>query len=248
MSKRMRQKMLRLALVIGLLVTGAAAQHSAVTPVARDMGRFSEWWVPRHEAIVERAKQGNVDLLFIGDSITHFWEDSPIWRESGQAVWDQYYARRKPLNLGFAGDQTGHVLWRLDHGEVDGISPKLAIVMIGTNNFRSNTAEEIADGIEAVVKKLREKLPNTKVLLLAIFPRGEKPGPDREKLAKASELASRVADGDMVHYLDIGKHFLDGEGNIPKDVMPDFLHPNAKGYAIWAEVIEPMVKKLMGEE
>lgn len=195
----------------------------------------------RHQGFNERVKQGNADLLFIGDSITHGWEGE------GKAIWDAYYGDRNAVNLGIGGDQTQHVLWRLDHGNIDGISPKLAVLMIGTNNFKSNTAEEIAEGITAIVAKLRTKLPNTKVLILAIFPREEKPGETRDKLAQASAIASKAADGENVFYLDIGKAFLDEDGTLPKSVMPDFLHPNAEGYRLWAEAIEPVVARLMGE-
>ena len=115
------------------------------------------------------------------------------------------------MNLGIGGDRTQHVLWRLDNGNIEGIKPKVAVLMIGTNNSNGNdnTAEEIADGIKAIVEKLREELPETKVLLLAVFPRGEKPNPQREKNAKASEMASKLADGKKVHYLDIGPKFLE---------------------------------------
>ena len=121
-------------------------------------------------------------------------------------MWAKYYGKRNAVNLGIGGDRTQHVLWRLDHGNVDGISPKLAVLMIGTNNSNGtdNTAEEIAAGIKAIVKKLRTKLPQTKVLILAVFPRGEKPNPQREKNAKASEIAAKLADDKMVFFLDIG--------------------------------------------
>jgi beta-glucosidase len=141
------------------------------------------------------------------------------------------------------------VLWRFDHGEIDGISPRLAVLMIGTNNSNGedNTAEEIADGIKAICAEMRAKLPKTKILILGIFPRGEGPSPQREKNARASELASQIADGKEIFYLDINEKFLDADGTLPKDIMPDLLHPNEKGYKIWAEAIEPTVKKLMGE-
>ena len=214
--------------------------HSAVMPADR---ANVKWWVPRHEQVLERVAQGNVDLIMVGDSITHGWENS------GKELWATYYAPRNAVNMGFSGDQTQHVLWRFDHGEIDGINPELAVLMIGTNNSNGedNTAEEIADGIKAICAKMRAKLPKTKILILAIFPRGEKPSLQREKNAKASELASRIADGKKIFYLDINDKFLDADGTLPKDIMPDLLHPNTKGYTIWAEAIEPTVKKLMGK-
>ncbi|MBX3413803.1 MAG: GDSL family lipase [Pirellulales bacterium] len=193
----------------------------------------------RHEAINKRTQEGNIDLVFLGDSITQGWNNN--------AVWQKYFAPRNAANMGIGGDRTQHVLWRLDHGNIDGIQPKLAVVMIGTNNSNrtDNTAEEIADGIKAIVAKLREKLPETKVLLLAIFPRGEKPNPQREKNAQASQLASEVADDKMVFYLDIGPKFLTEDGTLTKEIMPDYLHLSPQGYEIWAEAIDAKVAELM---
>jgi lysophospholipase L1-like esterase len=159
------------------------------------------------------------------------------------------------MNIGFSGDRTQHVLWRLENGEItfgDGHEPKLAVIMIGTNNSNGNdnTAEEIALGIEAIVASLRAKLPDTKILLLAIFPRGEaKPSdnPQRDKNAKASARASKLADGKMVHYLDIGPKLTNADGTISPDVMPDYLHLSPQGYQQWADAIEDKVKELMGE-
>ncbi len=215
--------------------------HAAVTPVDRP---DQDWWYPRHEKVVRRVAQGNVDLIYVGDSITHGFDGS------GKAMWDKYYAPRNAVNMGFGGDKTQHVLWRFDHGEIDGISPKLAILMIGTNNSNGDeyTAEEIADGIKAVCAEMRTKLPKTKILMLAIFPRSEKPCPQREKNAKASLLASKIADNKKIFYLDINDAFLTADGTLTKDIMPDLLHPNEKGYKIWAEAIEPTVAKLMGEK
>jgi len=207
--------------------------HKAVTPVHR-LG----WWAPRHKAVLNQVKKGNVDLILVGDSITHGWDGQ-------KELWAKYYAPRKAVNMGFSGDRTEHVLWRLDHGEIDGISPKLAVLMIGTNN--RNTTEQIADGIKAICLKMRQKLPKTKILMLAIFPRGEGPSTHREKNAKASELASQIADNKSIFYLNINDKFLDDQDILAKEIMPDRLHPNAKGYKIWAEAMEPMVAKLMGE-
>jgi len=213
--------------------------HSAVTPVPRT----DQWWGPRHKAVNERLKQGNADLLFIGDSITHGWEST------GKEIWDTYYAPRNAVNMGFSGDRTQHVLWRLDNLNLEGLSPRLAIIMIGTNNSNGNdnTAEEIADGIITICQRLRTKLPKTKILLLAIFPRNAGPSPQRQKNVKAGLLASKIADGKMIHYLDINSRFLTKDGLLTRDIMPDYLHPNKAGYKIWAEAIEPKVAKLMGE-
>lgn len=230
----------------GLLALGLTAgvlaqepkQHSALRPAHRH-----NWWTLRNAAVTERLSKGDVDLLMIGDSITHSWENA------GRAMWNTYYAPRKAVNMGFSGDRTQHVLWRLERYPLDRISPKLAVLMIGTNNSnkRDNTAEEIADGIKAICAKLRKELPEMKILVLAIFPRAPKPCPQREKNAKASKLASEIADGKMIHYLDINQHFLTEDGTLTRAIMPDFLHPNASGYEIWADAMEPKIAELMGE-
>jgi beta-glucosidase len=225
--------------------------HPAVTPAPR---ATPEWWMPRHQAVLERVAKGNVDLLLIGDSITHGWENK------GKALWDKYYAPRNAANLGFSGDRTEHVLWRLQNGEIENIKPKLAILMIGTNNSGGDqyTPGQIADGIKAIVCTLRTKLPETKVLILAIFPRGDgaqRANPESNadfntqwaKNDKASLLASKLADNKMIFYKDINKAFLNDQRVLTRDVMPDLLHPAEAGYQLWAEAMEPTVAKLMGE-
>lgn len=209
---------------------------SACIPCSR-----GDKWEVRHKSINERVKKGNVDLIFIGDSITHGWEGG------GKAVWEKYYAKRNAANLGIGGDRTQHVLWRLDNGNIEGISPKLAVLMIGTNNSSQNPPEEIAAGVKLIVEKLRTKLPTTKVLILAIFPRGAD-AKDSKRIVneKTNAIIAKLADDKNVYYQDIGAKFLDKDGKLPKEIMPDLLHPNAKGYAIWAEAIEPTVVKLMG--
>ena len=212
--------------------------NDAITPVPRDAN-----WMKRHDSFNERVKKGNVDLLLIGDSITHGWEGG------GKAVWEKYYTPRNAVNLGIGGDRTQHVLWRLDNGNVDGISPKAAVLMIGTNNSGTNSPVQIAEGVAAVVKKLQEKLPKTKILVLAIFPRGADINDTKRKVNTAANLQiSKLADGKMVHYLDIGDKFLNNDGTLSKEVMPDLLHLNEKSYATWAEAIEPKLKELLGEK
>jgi len=238
----MRNKLLIACLTV-LILSGqfiiAGEKHSAIEPAHRH-----SWWTLRNDEVNERVKQGNVDLLMIGDSITHGWEGG------GKKFWDKYYEPRNAVNMGFSGDRTQNVLWRLEHGHLEGISPKLAVLMIGTNNSNGedNTAEEIADGIVAICKKLRAKCPKMKILILAIFPRGPEPSEQREKNAKASLLASKIADDKMIHYLDINDKFLTKDGFLSKKIMPDYLHPNEAGYKIWAESIEPKVAELMGDK
>ena len=198
-------------------------------------------WRTRHEAINARAKQGNVDLIYIGDSIVRSW----MW--DGTPVWEHYYAKRNGMIAGMTGDRTEQVLWRLEHGNIDGISPKLAILMIGQNNGPFNTGDEIAEGVAAIVRLLRQKLPATKILVLAIFPRSERPTPERQVLAKANSLIAKLADGKMVFYQDVNDLFLRPDGGISATLMPDFEHPNEQGHRVWAAAIEPRVAQLMGD-
>ncbi len=214
--------------------------QSPTKPVPRN----DHGWVARQEKLNERVKEHpDAQLLFIGDSITHGWEGN------GKEVWQKYYEKRHAINLGIGGDQTQHVLWRLDHGNLEGLHPKLAVVMIGTNNAGSgNSSKEIADGVKAVVDKLRANVPDSKVLVLAIFPRDPvATGRLRKVNDAANEIIGKFADNQNVFYLDINQKFLGANGSLAKDIMPDFLHPNAKGYEIWATAIEPTVAKLLGE-
>lgn len=230
-----------LALVVTFFSLAAHAENTAATPVPRDSAK----WKAKHEAInaTVRDARNTIELLWIGDSIVENFK----WPEDGKPVWDKYYAPRNAANLGISGDNTEHVLWRLQHGNIDGVHPKLAIVMIGQNNGPHNTAEEIAEGVTDIVALLRDKLPDMKILLLAIFFRGEHPNEEQPRLAKASEIASKVADNEHVFYMDINKVFLKPNGDIPKDLFDDFEHPTTKGFQLWAETIEPTVAKLFGD-
>ena len=214
-----------------------AQTHAAVKPVPHTSQ------MARHNSFNVNAAKGGWELLMIGDSITHGWEGH------GKKVWAEYYGDRKALNLGIGGDRTEHVLWRLENGNIDGLDPKAAVIMIGTNNYRDNTAEEIAEGITAIVQKLNAEFPKMNILILGIFPRfAEATHEKRIMLAEASRLTSKLADGKRIHYLDIGDAFLTKDGVLTKDVMPDLLHPHEKGYRIWAEAMEPTLKKLLGEK
>ncbi len=232
-----------LAALIALAAASATSvaqdkPNDAVVPVPRDGN-----WMKRHDSFNERVKKGNVDLLLIGDSITQGWEGS------GKAAWEKYYTPRNAVNLGIGGDRTQHVLWRLDNGNIEGLAPKAAVLMIGTNNSGTNSSAQIAEGVEAIVKKLRTKLPKTKILVLAIFPRGADANDAKRKInIGANEKIAKLADGEMVHYLDISGKFLNEDGTLSKEVMPDLLHLNEKSYATWATAIEPKVKELMGEK
>jgi lysophospholipase L1-like esterase len=206
---------------------------------------FHEGTEKRHERFNAIAKKGEAQLVFLGDSITEGWENE------GKDVWAKRYATRHAANFGIGGDRTEHVLWRIDHGNFDGLKPKLIVVMIGTNNagHRQEAAKDTAAGVSAIVDRLRAKCPDAKILLLGIFPRGEKvDDPMRRLTASTNERIKKLADDDRVVYKDIGSVFVQPTGTISKEIMPDFLHLSAKGYELWAEAIEGEVKKGLGEK
>lgn len=228
-----------LAILASLSLAGLAqvvSKNSATDPAPRpDKG-----WQDRHSKFVERIKKGDADLLFIGDSITQGWEGS------GKGVWAEEFESKKAVNLGIGGDRTQHVLWRLENGEIDGIAPKAAVVMIGTNNLGANTNEEIVAGITSIVKKLNDKLPKTKVLLLGIFPRGEKAdNPLRTRIKAINAEIAKLNNKKSVFYKNIGGQFLAEDGSLPKATMPDFLHLSSNAYETWADAIEDDLENLM---
>ena len=208
--------------------------------------RKQAWWQNRYEMKLyqRKAMRNKVDLLMVGDSITHSWENG------GKAVFEKYYAHRKTLNIGFSGDRTEHVIWRIQNGAVDDIQPKLAVIMIGTNNtgHRREKAAHTARGVERIIDELNLRSPNTKILLLGVFPRGAtQDHPMRKINVEINEIISGLSERKNVWYIDLSEKFLDSDGNLPKEIMPDSLHPNQKGYKIWAATIEPTIKKLLGE-
>ena len=222
--------------------TNWIAGNTATNPVPRDAD-----WLKRHEAFLTEAKAGGIDLLFLGDSITDFW------RNKGLNVWNKFYAPRHAANFGISADRTQHVLWRIEHGELDGLKPKVVVLLIGTNNTGKengsgeirNTTSEVIEGVTAVVNTLRAKLPDSKILLLAIFPRGEKNDPQRAQIKEINAAIARLDDGKMVKFLDIGPKFLEPDGTFSKDIMPDLLHPAEKGYQIWADAMESTLAEMM---
>jgi lysophospholipase L1-like esterase len=237
----------RLAIASILVVSVARADspaHSAVTPNERkDAGA-----VKRHEAFVARAAKGHVDVLFLGDSITQGWEGA------GKKAWGEHFEKLHPANFGIGGDRTQHILWRLTAGkELEGIQPKVCVLMIGTNNMGSNSAKEIADGVEAIIKELHKQRPHMKVLLLAIFPRASA-GKDvkvvpaaklNPKIKETNDIIAKLDNGKTVKYLDIGPKFLDADGGLSREVMPDLLHLSPKGYEIWAKAISDTLAEML---
>lgn len=217
-------------------VRGPQAADVAAPKMTR-AGQTDPNFIKRHEGFVEIAKAGGIDLLFLGDSITDGWR-------SQTQTWATAFGPYKPANFGIGGDRTQHVLWRITNGELEGIMPKAVVLMIGTNNSGSDSAEDIAKGITKIVETILAKSPKTKVLLLAVFPRGEKPNTAREKIKKVNSIIAKLDDGKKVFYLDIGAKFVEPDETISRDIMPDFLHLSPKGYKIWADAITPKLAEL----
>ena len=190
-----------------------------------------------HENFLKRGKEP-IGILFLGDSITAGWGKA-------KPVWDEHYGAYQPANFGIGGDQTQHVLWRIANGELDGIHPKVLVLMIGTNNI-SYPVEDIIKGDLKIVEQIHAKLPETKLLLLGIFPRGAAANnPARAKIKAVNEALAKLEDGKTTRYLDIGDKFLDASGNITKEIMPDALHPSPAGYKIWADATQPLLDEML---
>ncbi|HZF01135.1 MAG TPA: platelet-activating factor acetylhydrolase IB subunit [Methylomirabilota bacterium] len=212
--------------------------NTAIVPVPRTGGITN-----RQSQVLQRAKEasGDYDIEFIGDSITQGWENS------GKNVWHEFYGSRKCLNFGVSGDRTQHVLWRFENGQLDGVKAKAAVVMIGTNNSgKENTEAEILEGVIAIVNQIRTRQPETKIILLGIFPRGHEFNAQRGKILQVNEALAKLDDGKNIFYIDFGSQLIENDGTISKSIMPDFLHPNDAGYRIWANATEPKLKEILG--
>ncbi|MBU4459785.1 MAG: acetylglucosamine-6-sulfatase [Verrucomicrobia bacterium] len=238
-------KRMNAAGMAALWVSLCTAVGSAQVPATTTTDRLNEaWWKTRHEAKYAEVVKGGYDLVFLGDSITQGWEGS------GKTTWAKYYAHRKALNIGYSGDRTEHVLWRLENGEIEGLSPKLVVIMLGTNNtgHRKDPPEQTAAGMRMILDLLKEKMPTAKFLLLAVFPREEKPdGALRRINDGVNAIYKTLADGDRVTYMDINAGMLDPDGTLTREIMPDLLHPKEKGYGIWAAAMEPFIAKTLGD-
>jgi lysophospholipase L1-like esterase len=231
---------MRRFLAAGLVLAlsfAAYADEPKDNPAAKPVKSFNQ---KRHEQFLKVVEKGDAGVIFIGDSITQGWEGA------GKKVWADSFTKYKPVNLGIGGEQTTHVLWRITEGkELEPINPKLAVIMIGTNNMGGHTPEQIAGGVKKIVETLQEKKPDMKILLLGIFPRSAKADDKiRVKVNDTNKLLSKLGDNKKVFYKDIGNKFLTADGTLERKIMPDLLHLSPEGYQIWADAIKDDLEKL----
>jgi len=229
-----------------LAQTEAPAGHphadASAAMAKKDDGEF----LKLHESFLARGRAGPIGVLFLGDSITNHWRIAP-------EIWNKYYGQFQAVNFGISGDTTQNVIWRIEHGELDGLHPRVVVLMIGTNNSGINTAAEIFAADKKIVDLIRAKVPTTKVLLLAIFPRGPRQkdgnGPNYAQRMAVLDVVNRqlaaLDDGTNVRYLDLGPKFRGADGKIPDAIMADQVHPSVAGYQIWADAMQPLLVEMM---
>lgn len=223
--------------------TVSAEDHLAIQSISglNDTG-WRSFWKPRFEEKFKQAEKGGIDIVFLGDSITHFWEGN------GKAEYQKWFGNRKVLNLGFSGDRTQQTIWLVqDSGILEKIDPKLFVLMIGTNNVgwnETNPAQTL-EGIQKILKIVREKKPNAKIVLFAVFPRGASNRDGlRQKVNEINAGIPALADGKNIFYVSINEKLLEADGEtLTKETMPDLLHPGPKGYEFWGAAIDPFVKQ-----
>lgn len=248
----MMKKLLFLLSLILLLPVTAEEKNNAVIPVPKLEKDFYDWY-KRHEKVKETIKQKPVDLVFIGDSITHMFGGKPQSEKPfGEEIWKKYYSHRNAVNMGFGWDRTQNVLWRLDNGAFEGISPKVVVILIGTNNMagtkncRSNSPKEIFAGIKAVCEKINKKSPHSQIILLKILPRS--PEKFVKPIRETNELISTLDKLEYVNVLDVYKEMAQENGLPKKGTMRDTVHPSVEGYKIWARTLEPVLSTLLKDK
>lgn len=224
----------------------------ACIPVAKIENDIYDW-DKRHAKILDQVEKNKYDIVFIGDSITHYWEGD-CGADYGSAVWQKYYGNRKVLNLGYGCDRTQNVLWRPDHGELSNQNPKIIITNIGTNQFSKtknhtpDTPEEAAAGIIAVAEKLRKMFPETCLVFMCIFPRGEaNTSPYRELIPSTNAIVkAQLAGKKNTEVIDLTSAFLLPDGSLQKECFqPDMTHLANPGYEIWAAAVEPLIRRTL---
>ncbi|NBX01806.1 GDSL family lipase [bacterium] len=232
--------------VVTFFISGCVAGRPSLPPQPADVpakrqsydASLLKWFDRLHESYVARAQQGNVQLVFLGDSITQGWEQQAD-------LFNKEFGMYNAVHFGVGGDCTQHVLWRIQNGELDGIQPKVVVLMIGTNNsgIAENSPEEVAAGIKKIIEGIQLKAPQAKIILHAIFPRARED--EDAKNVAVNHLIQKLADGQRVHWLDIRRQFLTPQGELSYEIMPDLLHLSSKGYQIWADQLKTPLAELM---
>ncbi len=243
-------------IILGLLgiifLSGCASRDNnsapeiTQNPAALSVKGEGEWWIERHQTILSRLEK-DPELILIGNSIFHSLDN-----ENRQEVWEKYLDQYRTVNMGFSGDRTENVIWRLQNGSLENISPKVAVILIGTNNTDGNhylnisTPEELAGGIWKICEIVQEKLPGTKILIMGILPYGYKPN-QRDNINKATNsLVSKFpGKNPNITYTDIGDVYLNNEGKVLNKLMPDYLHPNPAGHLLMFEALQEDIASLM---
>jgi lysophospholipase L1-like esterase/dienelactone hydrolase len=224
--------------------------NSAIVPASKLEVDSYDWW-KRHADVLRIKDSINPEIVLIGNSITHFWGGEPKANHiNGPKAWASLFGPYRVLNLGFGWDRTQNVLWRLDHGELDGLNPRIVVINIGTNNTsqtqnaRMNTATEIVEGIRAICMRVRSKVPQARIILMGVFPREQSPThPRRLLINEINQLLSAFAKGQKITYVDLTKKMVSSDGTISKEIMSDYCHPTDKGYQIWADQIRDLLSE-----
>jgi lysophospholipase L1-like esterase len=229
------------SIAVALAALPGAARAADDPPLKAVSRKDNPVWMARHAALLERAKKG-ADVVFLGNSLTQGWEGP-----DGGEAWKKHFEPLKAANFGAGGDRTEHVLWRVTEGqELQGLKPKVIVLQVGGSNLAANSADEIVEGITALVRELSRQKPEARVLLLGLLPRGAKANDKfRDKIKEVNKGLDGLGDGKKVRYLDAGAKFLDKEGDLIEETMPDGLHPSAKGYALWAEAIKGPLEEML---
>jgi lysophospholipase L1-like esterase len=225
--------------------------NTAIVP-APNAERDSYNWLERHAAVLRSKREGDPGIVLIGDSITHFWGGEPAAKTAnGPKAYAALFAPYRVLNLGFGWDRTQNVLWRLDHGELDGLHPRAVVINIGTNNTsqtaaaRANTPAEIVAGIAAICERVRSKAPSARIILTQVFPREESAAhPTRRTIGEINRLLVEFASQHQLDVIDPGARMLAPGGTLPRSLLPDSCHPNEAGYQLWADALRPLLPQV----
>jgi len=239
MIKRFVLSVLVVSLCAGVGLFACASKSRGDSTQRKNQKAFQRFQ-DLHAGFVRRVKEGPMDILFIGDSLTEYWQ------LEGQRVWEAEYKKWKPANFGISGDTTSGVLMRLQIGEMDGAKPKVTVLLIGTNDLSVGVKPRtIADNIKQIVHLIKKKSPDTNVVLLGLFPRGLPDDRVRQQITEVNDSIATMDNGKDVRYLDLGKNFMSKNGELPLDIMPDTLHLSAKGYKIWADGMRPLLSEYL---